>query len=65
MQLHEIMSEFQEIITVAQEMLLEKETQDLTIDEFIQLCVDVRAAERNDVDLTNKNIVLLEKDILQ
>lgn len=65
MHLNSIMTEFQEIISVAQEILLEKETQDLTIEQFIQLCVDIRAAERSDVDLNGKNIVLFERNVLQ
>lgn len=67
MRLNEVFDEFQELITIAQDMIVQSEPEinSLPIDQFLQLVLDIRNSERGEPNLADKNVVILEKDILQ
>lgn len=61
----ELMKEFNELIEIAQFALVEKQDKGLTVEQFLQLCLDIRTAERGTTDLRNKNVIIPERIILQ
>ncbi len=66
MVLTDLNKEFQELMEIAQSNLLDRQTHDMTIDQFLQLCLDMRNAERGgQMDLTDKNLVILERNVIQ
>jgi len=65
LQPNEIEAEFRELIDIGNSILEEGNDAGLSTLEFIQLCLDVRISEKDEVDLKGKNIVIPNKEILQ
>ena len=68
MQLGNIVIAFEELIDLAQRILADPrvnvEVQDLSVNDFLQLCLDVRIQDQ-EPNLEGKNITYPEKDTLQ
>lgn len=61
-----IAQEFELLIEVAEGILATGQGNDLPIDQFLQLCLDIRNAERGEpLNLIGKNLVVFERDIIQ
>ena len=58
-----IVKEFECLITIAESILVEPETKDLTIDQFLQLVLDIRNAERQNSSMSLNGRT--DKDVLQ
>ena len=60
----EIMNEFNELMLIAQEIIVSNGHKNLTMAQFLNLIVDIRNEER-DTNLEGKIITIPEKDTLQ
>lgn len=68
-QLHDYTTEFEQLIEIAEFLIANNEHKKLNMPDFLQMCLDIRNAERGDSeilhDLKNKNLVIPTEDILQ
>lgn len=57
MEVNTLRQEFEILIEIAQDILYQN--QELDIDQFLQLCLDIRKNERIPIDIKGKNLVVL------
>ena len=60
-----ILEEFNQLIEIAQCIIADRQDEGLSTEQFLQLCLDIRNAERDSPNLDDKNIIIPERNILQ
>jgi hypothetical protein len=65
LEVNEILTEFEEMIDIAEYIIANRQEKGLNMSDFLQLCVDIRNGERGDIDLSGKNIVIPDVGVLQ
>lgn len=65
MEINTLQFEFNCLIEIAQEIVLDRSIQSLSVEDFLQLCLDIRNDERTgNKTLKGKNIVILPDNTL-
>lgn len=66
MKISTIENEFDELTILAHYIIENGQAKDLTLQQLLELCMDMRQAEREpEPDIRGKNIVIPEKTVLQ
>lgn len=62
---NDIRNELKELIDIAEYVLAERQEKGISMNEFLQLIVNIRIGEREQINLSGKNLVILEENVLQ